>query len=268
MPARRNLIGHPPFGRLTVLRRGPDYTRNGHSRSQWYCQCACGTEILVLAQSLLCGATVSCGCFHKEQVSQLFTTHGLTHTPEYQSWNHMKGRCLNPQDKAYKNYGGRGISACQRWIDSFESFLEDMGPQPSPQHTLDRYPDMNGNYEPSNTRWASTREQMYNIRTNHMITIDGHTACLGEWLHIKGINRQTFHGRVALGWSEKEALTLPLQPHNTYKQPITIDGHTAHLSEWLQIKKLAFSTFYRRINRGMSVEEALTKTDMRFNKNK
>lgn len=90
-------------------------------------------------------------------------THGMTNTSEYRSWHHMKGRCLNPKDYDYKNYGGRGIDICQDWVDSFESFYKDMGPKPSRNHSLERIDNSKG-YNKENCKWATRKEQNNNQR--------------------------------------------------------------------------------------------------------
>jgi hypothetical protein len=91
-------------------------------------------------------------------------THRLSNTPEYNSWVGMKGRCLNEHGPDFRLYGGRGIAVCERWRDSFEAFYTDMGPRPSPMHSIDRFPNNDGHYEPGNCRWATPREQRLNQR--------------------------------------------------------------------------------------------------------
>ena len=147
------------FGQLTVLNR-TDNAEDGHSR--WVCLCSCGKETIVQSNNLK-SKTQSCGCLIVERVSTLNLTHGKTKTKEFKTWDSMKQRCGNPKSDSYKDYGGRGIKVCERWINSFENFLADMGQAPAKHFSIDRK-DTNGNYEPSNCRWATAKEQRANQR--------------------------------------------------------------------------------------------------------
>lgn len=147
------------FGRLVVLARSGS-TRNKSAR--WECQCSCGATTIVTGKNLLRGITRSCGCLHREGMSALFKRHGMTRTKVHQAWKAMHQRCSNPNRKHYQHYGGRGISVCERWA-TFENFYEDMGDPPSDRHSIDRI-DVDGNYEPSNCRWATWSEQIRNRR--------------------------------------------------------------------------------------------------------
>lgn len=118
----------------------------------------------------------------------------------------MISRCYNEKHHHYANYGGRGITVCQRWRDSFAAFLADVGPRPSPQHSLDRYPDNNGNYEPGNVRWATRSEQQRNRRVNHLLTFQGKTQCVIAWAEELGINPVTIIARLRAGRTIEEAL--------------------------------------------------------------
>lgn len=129
-------------------------------------------------------------------------------TPEYRIWAAIRARCLNPNMPGYKHYGGRGIKICQQW-NEFENFLADMGPRPSSRHSIDRYPDNNGHYEPGNCRWATQTQQSRNTRANRLITFRGETHCVREWEEILGFPRNVIAIRLFNGWPEIDALTTP-----------------------------------------------------------
>lgn len=152
------------FDRLTVK----SFIGSIRGLRRWLCLCKCGKYISVVARDLISGHTTSCGCFGREQRLKGITTHGLTLRGElpstYKTWQHIKDRCFNPKNKAYKNYGGRGISVCDRWL-KFENFLEDMGDRPSPKLTLDRR-DNDGNYCKENCRWVTRKIQNNNKRVS------------------------------------------------------------------------------------------------------
>lgn len=166
------------------------------------CKCDCGNETNVYSYSLLSGGTKSCGCLKGRTKRK--DGHGLINTKEYRAWGHMKSRCMNPLDKAYRYYGARGISVCERWL-SFQNFFSDMGMSPSADHSIDRI-DNNGNYCPGNCRWATIKEQRRNKRDNRVIDINGVRRPLSEWTEISGINYGTAHNRLRMGWSPSEAV--------------------------------------------------------------
>lgn len=146
------------FGRLIAIKRvDNDYYGN----SQWQCECDCGRLKVIAGGNLIGGRTKSCGCFGVECSIKNNTTHGMRKSSEYSSWWSMIARCRYKSHNRYYRYGGRGIKVCDRWM-KFENFYADMGPKPSQEHSIDRFPNNNGNYEPSNCRWATHIQQANN----------------------------------------------------------------------------------------------------------
>lgn len=166
--------------------------------------CDCGATKSVYVSHLKRGATRSCGCNPGRKVR-----HGRHGSPEYMCWQSIIQRCTNPNSESYRRYyGGRGITVCDRWRD-FENFFADMGPRPSPQHSIDRI-DVNGNYEPGNCRWATDDEQVRNTRRNVFVEVNGERMCLKDACCRVGINYGTVINRLKSGWSMSDALSRPV----------------------------------------------------------
>jgi hypothetical protein len=194
------------FGRLLVVEFSGD--RSNNNSPIWICQCDCGNIHRASAQDLGRKTGLrSCGCLAREATHNRTFKHGLGDSLIYKIWNRIISRCHNERDRAFNRYGGRGISVCQRWRDSVEAFVADMGPRPSTHHSVERK-NNNGNYEPSNCKWGTDIEQGRNRRNNRLITINDETLCLSAWIERLGVNRDTFYWRVNQGWSEQEALTV------------------------------------------------------------
>ena len=200
------------FGRLTVLELTP--LRPVHFR----CRCDCGAIVNVLSMLLRDGRTRSCGCLRREVTAAKMRTHGFAPSgkrpPEYSLWLNIKQRCTNPAVAHYQDYGGRGITVCDRWR-SFENFYADMGPRPDTVpgsrkrslYSLDRI-DNNGPYSPENCRWATQHQQTRNKRTNRFVTYDGHTLTIKDWADRMGVDEGLIRHRLNIGWTPERAITL------------------------------------------------------------
>jgi hypothetical protein len=206
MPRMIDLTGQR-FGRWVVVERGSTKTfPSGDRRIRWLCACDCGSEKEVDGISLRNGVSLSCGCYEKE----LKTIHGGVGTSTYRSWQAMKARCLNPNYEEYPNYGGKGVTICERWLNSFQNFLDDMGVRPEGM-TLDRWPKCEGNYEPGNCRWATPKQQAENRGDNILLFYGDELVSVEEAALRAGVNRDTIMRRLRRG-VQGEALFAPPDP--------------------------------------------------------
>lgn len=193
------------FGRLLVLRR-EGVAKNGTGTAPtWCCRCDCGTEVVVPGPSLRRGQSRSCGCLTRKH--DAYTARHNKPTPEYSAWSAMISRCTNPKCASYRSHGARGIRVCERW-QTAANFLADMGPRPSPHHSLDRI-DNNGHYEPSNCRWATREQQHRNKRNNHVLTVGGLALPISAWSERTGLSPTTIRMRMERGWSAERAVNTP-----------------------------------------------------------
>lgn len=184
---KHNLLGRR-FNRLLVI--APAQSKNG--RTFWNCQCNCGNQKEIATTPLLNGLTQSCGCLHKERVSEAKKTHGQSKnhtTPEYVAWLHMKSRCYNENNDSYGRYGGRGITVCERWLESFENFFADIGKRPEGM-SLERIDNSQG-YTPQNCKWATVFEQANNKRNNFFVIWEGQKFTLANLARATGANYGT-----------------------------------------------------------------------------
>jgi hypothetical protein len=227
-----------------------------YANSMWHCVCDCGNVGVVRSYCLLKATSNSCGCLAHELSSLRLSGTPSRHPAEYRIWRGIKNRCLNPNVWAYSYYGGRGIKICDRWLESFDAFLDDIGP--NPKHEIDRFPNMNGDYEPSNCRWATRLQQARNKRNNRLVTHDGQTKCVAEWAADLGISYAALAKRLLKnGWNIADALTTPPRPMKP-QDAIAINGETRTLTEWCQHLGLSYATLHKRIGRGWPVEKILT----------
>lgn len=179
------------FGRLTAI----DY-----NDGKWRCQCDCGNVVYRKHQDLIHSKEPSCGCYLKEGIRR---KHGKSNTSIFHIWSNMIRRCHDPKNRAYSNYGGRGIKVCDRWLHSFENFLADMGERPSKEYSIDRI-DNSGDYCPENCRWATIKQQANNTRRNINITHNGVSHTLTEWCEILNVDNRKAHRRYQSGLSFRE----------------------------------------------------------------
>jgi hypothetical protein len=193
------------WGRLTVIERA---ATSDPKRAWWRCKCDCGEEAVLLGRRLRSGMTRSCGCLGRYAIGDRTRTHGRSRTPEYDVWCGLLKRCQNPNAYNFSFYGGRGVNVCERW-QKFENFLEDMGKRPSRKHTVERL-DPEGDYEPSNCRWASILEQANNRRNTRRIIYRGREMALCDAVRAAGsvVHYETAWGRInKFGWTVEDALT-------------------------------------------------------------
>ena len=240
------------FGKLLVLQRHPENNKFGKSR--WICKCSCGTEITVDSGNLTSGHTRSCGCLVTEhcktKLKASHSSHGLSKTPEYETWLAIRKRCHDESAKDYYRYGGRGIAVCERWRESFEAFYQDMGPRPSPDHSIDRK-DNNAGYSPNNCRWATKEEQANNRSTNVTYLIDGESLTLAQIARLHQLNPATIKKRLKCGKTITEAIEPVNRPMYTY------DGEIRSLASWANILGFNEAKARLRLSRGWSFEKAI-----------
>src|SRR3990167_308993 len=200
------------FGQWTVLA----IAHSGSGGRRIHCQCTCGVTQHVTLSNLRSGQSTRCRtCGDQNHRGVHPAKHGALRgnvpTPEYRSWKGMRERCTKERHPSYPHYGARGIRVCAEWLGpgGFERFLAHVGLRPSPTHSIDRYPNTNGNYEPGNVRWATVQEQNRNKGGTRRITIGDRTMCLSEWTRELGLKFETIHGRLRRGWSVARSLELP-----------------------------------------------------------
>lgn len=196
------------FSRLLVVKKTHDTSpTNGRVWVKWFCRCDCGQSCYPRTSALLSGMTSSCGCLNRENLKAKGITHGMSNTPTYTSYHAMVKRCNNPNDPAYPNYGGRGVTVCDRWLERFENFLEDMGNRPK-DTSIDRINNEKG-YSKENCRWSNRTEQQNNTRSNRKISYKGRDYSVKEVSEKTGIGISSIRSRIQLGWTDEEIITIP-----------------------------------------------------------
>lgn len=206
-----DLIGKK-FGRWTVIEKSKSKPKH------LLCMCSCGTIRDVSKSHLINNNTKSCGCIGREKASKRMTErnlkHNLSNTRLFSLWHCIKQRCYYKNDIGYKNYGGRGIEMCDEWHNNFKSFYdwainngykEEILPNGKNKWTIDRI-DVNGNYEPSNCRWVTIKEQSNNKTTNRLLKYNNKVKTISQWSEDTGISHTTICDRLKYGWSVEDAL--------------------------------------------------------------
>lgn len=194
------------FSEWTVIEY---YGRNKQGAHYYTCKCSCGNVKNVNRSHLINGNTANCGCKRLKSNADRFKTHGLSGDRTWRIWKGIKSRCYNQNTRSYKNYGARGIRMSEEWYASYPTFLSDMGKCPSDLHSVDRI-DNNGDYCKENCRWATTKEQCNNTRRNVFLEYDGRVQTISQWAEENGIKCERICDRLSRGWSNEQAITLPI----------------------------------------------------------
>lgn len=202
MPDAAEIQMHP-LTFLTVI--GGPRSMGGGTKVQ--VRCVCGVEKWIYKSTTR--KVRSCGCLHDRLTGEAGTSHGLSHTAEYRAWLTMKRRCLDPRNRQYPSYGGRGITVCESWLQSVSRFVSDMGPRPSRLHQIDRRDNDKG-YSPDNCRWVIPKVNCRNRRDNRVLVLDGQARPLAEWAELSGLKGDTIGARLDAGWPVEQAIRTPL----------------------------------------------------------
>jgi hypothetical protein len=199
------------FGKLTVVAFARRSVTAGNRSLIWLCRCECGNPKEVYGTNLKYGRTRSCGCARGGWIGDANRTHGKRRTPEYTIWCLMRRRCLDAKCPEYKRYGGRGIQVCSDWLgpSGFASFVAHIGPRPTRKHSIDRFPNNDGNYEPGNVRWATPIEQANNKSTNVKYVYAGVWRTVSELARESGVREKLLRYRLSHGWSVSRAIADP-----------------------------------------------------------
>lgn len=204
------------FERLTILSEGePHFTSGGYKHRTIICKCSCGIEKSFQMSSVFNGLIKSCGCYSADTASKRMRienrVHGGAGTPEYNVYLSMIKRCTKEYHKSFQKYGGRGITVCDRWLNSFENFISDMGERPCEGYSLDRIDNDKG-YSPENCRWTDKVTQQRNKGNNVVVTYNGRTKCLAEWAEITGLSWQALFYRIFTAkWDLEKVFNTPVE---------------------------------------------------------
>lgn len=206
-PNRLNLLPGTIYGNFTILNELVE--RDKYGGTQYNVRCICGREMMLLGTRVKCKKLKSCGCL---TIIRPVIKHNLYGSSEYSSWQHMKARCCNINSHVYHHYGGRGIKICDRWVNSFQNFIDDMGFKPTPKHTIDRV-DNNGDYEPGNCKWVTISEQQRNRRNNVHFIYNGEKVILKDLPAILNVS----YGKIRYRLIVLKDINKVIEYFKTYK---------------------------------------------------
>ncbi len=239
------------YDRWLVLHR----VLNGKRNTYWRCRCDCGNEGTIQGPSLVHGTSRSCGCLKNETTAARNMKHGMSKTPMHELWSGMLSRCRNPKHKGFANYGGRGITVCERW-QSFARFLEDVGERPDGM-TLERE-NTNGHYEPGNVIWATPKQQARNMRRNRIVSFRGQDLCVAELAELFNLSPIILLGRIKNGWDLEKAVAEPAQARGvSRRRMLSYNGLRMSVTEWSSHLGITASAIHARVRRGCPIEEVL-----------
>jgi hypothetical protein len=225
MRLRKPFVVGEVFGRLTILQEIPP---SGNQRRKMVCRCTCSKTLTVLASGLRTGNTRSCGCLRREMVAAKNYKHGARkrkakdNPPEYVLWKRMRQRCNDSGNHEWDRYGGRGITVDPRW-DDFTVFLADVGPRPTPNHSIDRIDNEKG-YSKDNVRWATASQQARNKRNSRRVVFNGQSIGLADLAEAHGIPYGRLYTRLWKGWSVEKAVSTPTAAKGRRKRDGRDDG--------------------------------------------
>lgn len=203
------------FGRLYVSSRHIE--NNKHGKAMFNCVCSCGSAVTASGTDISTGNTRSCGCLKDEKAKARMTRHGNRYHPMWMRYKAMLDRCYKESNDQYRNYGARGITVCERWVNSFDDYVNDLGFPPSENHTIDRV-DNNLGYSPENCRWATKKDQSVNRRVTKIVTVGGVSMSLADWSKSLGLKKSAVYGRIRNGWDVVRAVTHPPIARGKYER--------------------------------------------------
>lgn len=254
------------YGRLTIVEELPrTKAKDGHMLRVMRCVCDCGNEKITKYVSLRNRHTQSCGCWWREApLKHGGSTKDSEYKRLYHVWCAMRNRCINPDDKNYHNYGGRGIKICNEWLNDFPSFRDwalanGYDPEaPQGETTIDRI-DVDGNYEPLNCRWTDVETQANNKRDTVSVTHDGETMSVSQWIRRGGtVCKSVYQNRIKKGWDKESALFTPTKKWDyRHRRYITYNGESLPMAEWSRRTGLTSYLIHDRLAYGWSIGEAL-----------